>query len=482
MSMAMRSDQVLWTQEAERVFFAMSPSLQHQAITTVRHALATYRSQLEWHRGREALKGVDRPVYEFRLTQRVGGLRALVCDHDHHLTLVALADHPDVARFSRTYQRRHDFQKLLDEAEPVPAIFNTAQQPVFVEIDGEAQPVWAEELDEDAWLWFLSDEQLDLVGYLEQRILDADEEDRAYHGRLLAGAGTGKTIVLLNLASRLYAKGWTVIFGCTEPMTRYIRAFYGIDVAQLATGDRGGGAVILVDDPGNSNVAREATRLAERNSVHIILGCDPLQWPAKDLDTTLASLPEAEALTLTTSYRQASNLTTSVIQTMTGLNERFSWRKDPPRVRAEQSRRAELLDDYLGHLRLVKPGGRTRVFEGASCRTAVELYAHEHRDRWDRWTKLPSMLVVEDRKHGVKTPAPAKRALTGVNRLTCDLADPRGVRGMEFQSVWLFLSKQYWRWLQDGDLGLGRQDFDEICLIHVPLTRAKDELLVFVWN
>ena len=73
-----------------------------------------------------------------------------------------------------------------------------------------------------------------------------------------------------------------------------------------------------------------------------------------------------------------------------------------------------------------------------------------------------------------------KTNFQGVNKLEITLSKYREIRGVEFQEVFLFLSKTFWNNLNVGKQGLNSTNWEKITSLHTVLSRPKDSLVILV--
>jgi hypothetical protein len=64
--------------------------------------------------------------------------------------------------------------------------------------------------------------------------------------------------------------------------------------------------------------------------------------------------------------------------------------------------------------------------------------------------------------------------------MTKDLAKVPTYRGLDFQAVWIFISRPLYDRVNTGKLSLSAVEWEFLRDLHIPLTRAKDELVMFV--
>ena len=297
---------------------------------------------------------------------------------------------------------------------------------------------------------------------------------------LSGGAGTGKTAILLSLASRLRQQKIPVDFQCSTHLAKHLNSYAGVNMRAIKSHDPR--AVLLVDDPEGPSSVQEAVARATAQHRHLVLGFDPLQWTGKRLGQQMESLPGARQFFLTTCYRQGENLARQAQDVVAKVNARSSWRADRQKVAAEREFLQTLEAQYLGRLELIKPGGRVKVVPPSSARAVLEQEASSVRQRWYNWEDLPSMLLLEDRYHGVHLGKQTRSLVSQIKRLEMPLDAVDRYRGLEFQSVWIFMEQSFYDNVEKGRTGLSSSEWAQHRDLHIALTRAKDEMLIFLWK
>jgi RecA-family ATPase len=118
---------------------------------------------------------------------------------------------------------------------------DTSDNPKFD--NSEMRWLYEEELS-DAWIQFLDKQQSEI----KERIFDEVKSPGTFGFHLLlGGAGTGKTVVLLNLALSLASVGRNVVCQFNEQVIKYLNS--GSQRVPGAGLSMQPGAVVLLDDP-----------------------------------------------------------------------------------------------------------------------------------------------------------------------------------------------------------------------------------------
>ena len=469
----------LWTPRAMEQYQRCQAGLKHRIVGVTRTTVRRYAAALDWYDGKKSVQGLPETVRELRATHAD---RVLVQEHQGRLVIVNIGDHDSVDRYVRTtpgYRLRQ-----LDAATQTPAAFHPGTAaPLFTDIDDVVEPEFAEELD-SGWLTFLSEEQSQvaeqLFGHLS-RARAHGPQATPFVAYVRGGAGTGKTAILLNLALRLRDSRIPVRLECSTALARHLTQHTKINVGRLQEPltERG---VLLVDDPGAPDVIADAVaRATKAQASAVLVAFDPLQWRSKFLNGALQALPDAGFdHRLGTCYRQSHSLAEQAIEIVAAVHDRSSWRVDPPRVQQERQVLKQLEAEYLTGLTFAKPGGRAKVIPRSALHDELAVETDLLRARWDRWPDMPTLLVLEDRDHGVRLTKDKTHLMTGLSRVTHGLQDVPSYRGLDFQSVWIFMNHTFFDRVQQGKLGLSTKEWESLRDLHVAFTRAKDETVLFL--
>ncbi|MEU4645041.1 hypothetical protein [Micromonospora sp. NPDC023814] len=459
-----------WTGRARRAYERTMPQARGRVLTVVRTAFNRRATSSDWYEGKKTLQGVRENVYELRYTH---SCRVLLQPVRDELVIVDIGNHDVTTRYAalRPSQRA----KLIEDRTPAPPGF-TGTHPLFEEVD---EGTYTSNDPVTGWAEFLSDDQAALADLILEQTQYADLADETEVIYLRGGAGTGKTAVLLNLALRLHDAGIPVDFRCSTAVAKYLAAHTRVNVKRLQA-PMAPHAAILLDDPrspASVTAAVNQARLAKAPAV--IVGFDPLQWPLKSLDTHLQAMPKPDIdEALHDCYRQSAALARQATEVVTRIHERSSFRVDPVRIEAERRVLAELSNHYLTGLQFTRPGGRFAI---RGC-AEDDVYAEAGRlkSRADLWQDLPALLVLEDRAHGVTLVPDFKKYRRGINTQTSALEDVAAYRGLDFQTVWIFMHRTFYERIQQGVTGLKGAEWASLLNMHIPMTRARDDTILFL--
>ena len=374
----------------------------------------------------------------------------------------------------------------------------------------EPEPFVAEQ-----WLCFLSDEQMDVEDSIVSKVLVT--EDFELH-MILGGAGTGKTQILLLLASELQEAGIKVGYFTTSGVRRLVERA-GLDIPPETSTK---GAVHLLDDPLEVGQLVKAMERARNSGARaLVVAVDPFQWTERTsflkLKLILGEFPRVGEISrqslqglwskfevpkniyyLKTAFRQTREAGIRSLELTDSVFRRMN-----PYVRSDkQEAFSEITEPFvqkiLNDLDHVTPGGYFRVEENVGAREmwlAIAKVA-ERRDRWT-WTepllfvydggqlsaqwdldRVP-VLGVSDRP-GFNPNSTIQDVLQQLNARIEKYLNPAGVRGQEFQDVIICLGRQKWSQLSRAKVGLNNDAWKTFMPIHTFTTRAIDSVQILV--
>lgn len=474
---------LMWTPRGRGEYYSYDVGARGYVVSKVRRIVQRHSQRpQDWHKGLRTVQGMDGEgnTYELRATHSD---RVLLKEVASNLVLVGVGDHEVVNRYValKASQRREDLKIVL----PAPPEFDPATaDALYSDFDFDADIVFDAELDH-SWLTFMAPEQVSACATLfRSLVLRSITQADCHTGYLRGGAGTGKTVVLLNLAVQLHDAGIPVHLACSSAVRRFLKERTRLNLRPIMDAQPVAGGVLLVDDPDSVPEIHRQLRIARETGVAgVVLAFDPLQWTDKKSAGRYANLPSAhEDITLSTCYRQSAELSKLALSMVSSIFDRSSWRSDKNAIATERAHLETLLDTYLRRLTWPKSGGRIRTLTSPSAVDYDEEIKMRLVDRWDRWTSLPQLLVLEDRARGVTLPRKVRQSLSshGVTFRVADLDKPNDYRGLDFQSVWISMSGVLHNRVQTGQTGLSAKEWESLTNLHIALTRAKDETVIIV--
>ena len=337
--------------------------------------------------------------------------------------------------------------------------------------------IYEEELDE-GWVQYLDEHQNKVVDEIMQELLTQTEALKVHF--IYGGPGTGKTVVLLNLALRLEEMGRSVSFQLSSQVARYLNR--GKDKVPGVNLGFGPGVTILLDDPVNIDEFADAIRKAQANKCRaLIIGFDPLQGHERKMETKLKSICDKTNYTfsqLWVCYRQTFGVAKKSIELTKAIFERSSRFLDESKIMAEKVDLQEHLDLIEG-MEFVDDAGRYIVYD-CDLEKNLEYEKTRYNLRIDPWRHSPSVCFIYEDSLLAKWRPRIKDIFAGTNKLDLSMSSYKSIRGVEFQEMVLFLTGDFWKKLNVGENGLNSEGWEKVTSLHTIFSRAKDSLVIYI--
>jgi len=447
-----------------------------------------------WHFDLEKLKDdslTGTAAYRFKITS---GDRLVVVASGSNIVLADIGNHEVMAEYSKMSRSSRD--EDLRRASPVDGAFMAQVDLALldkrlegnsdssaglngaldaIQIEGETRWLYEEELSEN-WINFLDDEQFAISETLFNKLAVPAQQISVEF--IMGGPGTGKTVVLLNLAKNLERSGRSVSFMASENVIKYLKT--GGNQVPGANLGFGPGVVALVDDPASSKELAEHIRKAKSAGCRaIVVGFDPLQWHERKMESNFKKISENYEYNfypLRVCYRQSSGVGRHTVELANRIFLSSSRYLDSLKQTIERKEMQPYIDLSLG-MSFVDDSGRFIVYLDE-----IEAnYLHEinrFRERIDRWKHTsPIVFVYEDSlpKNFIKS---LRDAASELNRAEIPLSKYHQIRGVEYQELFLFVSLDFWKNLNQGRSGVGSEEWEKMACLHTILSRPKDS----VWS
>ena len=450
----------------------------------------------KWHYELEKLKddsfaGVS--AFRFKVTS---GDRLIVVVDGETLILADIGDHDVMDEYSKMPRLSRDedlkkataiggtFKKLLnlalsskskDTGSPAPLDISNV---LAGDVEGDdSRWLYEAELSNE-WIHFLDEEQAKISETLFQKLaVPSDEMSVEF---VMGGPGTGKTVVLLNLATNLDQAGRAVSFEASPNVIKYLSSG-GRNVPGANKGF-GPGVVALIDDPASSKVLADNLRKAKSAGCRaIVIGFDPLQWHERKMEANFRKIFESvnyEFYPLWTCYRQTSGVGKKTLELTEKIYHASSRYLDTLKQKAEREELQPYIDLSLG-MSFVDDSGRFVSYD-KDIDENYRIEISRFRARIDRWQHTSPIAFVYDDdlpKDFVKS---LKTDAAGLNRTEIPLSKYRDIRGVEFQELFLFVTSEFWNDLNTGKMGVGSEEWEKLACLHTILSRPKDSLVLYV--
>lgn len=436
-----------------------------------------------WLRNMEKLKDPVAHIYRDKVTD---GDR-LIFSPINGLLLVDVGPHEVMEEFQSLGNQQKRF--ILSEKSKVPEwIFLENERTVASRstLIPESEPttfdnsemrwLYEEELSE-AWLQFLDQQQ----NHVKESIFEQVKLPGTFEFHLiLGGAGTGKTVVLLNLALSLASNGRNVICQFNEQVIKYLNS--GSQRIPGAGFEMQPGAVVLLDDPMSFEVLRKKLIEARKMDVRaLVVALDPFQWVERRVYEKFNELIEVTGPiqhVLDVCYRQSKAVGSQAVDYTKVILDKTSPFIIESKIADHKKQIDPLRKICVDSVSFVDNGGRYKYYDS-------ELTVNFNREfdrflrRDDKWSHWHPMLIIFD-PSGTSMPSSWVERIRGNNILYKSLNQISKIRGSEFQEIFLLLSLKTWEKLQEGVLGAGAVEWEHLLGLHTVLTRSKDTTVIFV--
>lgn len=358
------------------------------------------------------------------------------------------------------------------------SISNSENLDISVSLPGEERWLHEEELSA-AWVSYLDQEQAVVSSKLLELIEAPKHSFEVYF--VLGGPGTGKTVVLLNLAINLKNKGLSVSFEMAPQVLKYLNS--GDQTVPGANLGLGPGVTILIDDPGSPDQLATRLRHAKTSKVRcVVVALDPLQWHQTSAVLKFEQIYRdysSQLFSLWNCYRQARNVGKRAIEIVQSLYSSDNEERLSPKKQVELRDARKYLDLSLG-MEFKDTTGRFMVYDLPWDSKHIINETDRIRARYDLWKHFhPICIVFHD-----SIPANIKgefiNATQGLNRRDISMSKYEDIRGLEFQELILVVPNYYWSNLQNAIATQEIRQIAEFSCLHTILSRPKDSLMIFV--
>jgi len=205
---------------------------------------------------------------------------------------------------------------------------------------------------------------------------------------------------------------------------------------------------------------------------------DPLQLDVAISDNEfnrVANSNDVKTYKLDECYRQKENVgkTTKHIIDVVALSTPYRNERKIRRFEQEHERVTALANNIT----FTNPHGYTKGYDNFHIQwLEFEVKRIQKTQMWQHW---PSLLILTD---GFKLPKDIRNVLRPISpkyRKELFLEEVEEVKGLEFQNVFVFISREIYNQLQEGFKGTGRTIYNKMRLMRIPFSRAKDSVVTF---
>lgn len=402
-------------------------------------------------------------------------------DYSHkHMAVENLEDQGD-SHLRKILENIHEAPQWLTQRMDEAVVDESEFELEFKAIHGGHRDSYEEALD-NQWIKFLDKHQLEQLDSLEKAVLE--NPDKFSLHMLLGGAGTGKTMVLLQLAWRLRTiHGVDLELILPEGVKEQLK--YTLGIKGFERGNKG---MILLDDPtAFENIKVELDR-AQAQKRPMIYAIDPTQWHDKKVREKFSSFLAKTQLTtypLTTAYRQGGAIGAEVKAIASNFLRKSSFRADSWKIEKELESSQAWESLCLDNVSFVDDKGHYKEYlcavgdDYASALTEVFSLTHSYETYRSGW---PKALVVTDTmapKIVAKSVALAREKY-GFEIRERSLFTSTSVRGAEYETVAIVVTRADWQILKSGKTSMVTHDWEKMLRILTFMTRAENQLAILI--
>jgi hypothetical protein len=343
------------------------------------------------------------------------------------------------------------------------------------------EPIYVEEFF-NSWVYFLDAQQNFVKDQIEQEILNQNGNQLLL---LLAGAGTGKTSILVNLAFSLETNNLQAALKVNPGVKSFLNSS-GRNIPSLKKGQNDPSvSVVLVDDPltlaSMTKSIHEATALGKK----IVVAVDPTQWHQRRLAESWKKFLDSynfKVFDLDVVYRQSEGVGKPISTFLSGFFNNSSAFVDPLKVRDERQIMQPMWKLCLNDLKYMNPEGGFRFF-GSEWNPESLIVEVERTTKLSSDKKWPPLLVGHDPDSNLESlffkhiPSLSAKNGSAHRRL---FSDTENVRGTEYDFVILFITQDKWKLLSRGKNGLTKSEWESLNTTLTFMTRAKFHVSVYL--
>ena len=334
------------------------------------------------------------------------------------------------------------------------------------------------------WLTYLDREQKAVSDAITTSILNEGDYRMLL---ILGGAGTGKTMILRDVAHRVRL---TSGHFCELRVPSGVKEFLqseGAEVPGLPPVPSPMQA-ILCDDPITLDKAQEAINAAKELGVPVVIAIDPIQWHQRLSVQKFAKLIETEKplqFRLSVNYRQGKKVGQPAIDAIRDFRARTSEFKDRFQEQINKSKGADFERISLTSIKFAEDAG-TYAFYSAEEFSPMNFLSELRRvGRFKTERKWPKLLIGTDNKNSYPFSIPTLIDLyqqeidSSLRFKQRAFSQFEEIRGTEFESVFIFIKRSLWRKIVEGVEGAKDKEWSELNAPLTFLTRAENRCVVF---
>lgn len=421
-------------------------------------------------------------LQEWKLTQRA----RLIFDYSTHLRIIDFANddsHTVVEKLNKLAPSTLNkiFNSLVPASAPFLELVNKrlSGQSVESEINGSDRSAFTEE-HFDEWTRFLDRPQIKVRDEIIGSVFSSKEPQLHF---ILGGPGTGKTMVLIDLAVQFQLMtGEVASLQLPTSVREYVEKTSPEVLGTRVEESR----LVLIDDPSTFEVMTQRINRAQHLDSHVVVAIDPTQWHERRTIEQFHKYLERTTLTrheLQLCYRQGGLVGGKAIEMVKYFLEHSSAFAAEEKVQLERDQASEWEDLCLRDIKFSDRGGHFTLYDDPDvASTALELELLKAME-FETYRSWPKVLIGSEDKD--ELPLSLKKVLKNVlgkyPQLTTrfrSFKQVTEVRGTEYETVILLVTSLQLARLKTGIIGAGTAEWTSLTPLLAFLTRAENRLAI----
>ena len=347
---------------------------------------------------------------------------------------------------------------------------------------------------EEEWLAYLDLTQLKTRNKLLHEIL-ANRNHQVHF--ILGPAGSGKTVVLTELARELWdSTGDTAELSVPKGVEDYLRSAYSI-IPGLGKATTPSKCAILLDDPITFDYFLLVLEKARSKNLPLVVSIDPVQWAERDTLIEFAKYldenPTVKIHELKVVYRQAENVGRPALQVLEAFLQKTARHTDSYKDLKVKQKITPITDISIQNVKFAIPQGSYKVLEPVNWMNLVELFIDElvQCGKFESIKSWPQLLIGTPIKDKLPAGFPdsieemkilweEKISTSKFNAHTRSFDQLELVRGSEYENVLILMESHHWQDLQDGVKNTTAKTWDELATPLTFLTRAINRCTILL--
>jgi len=417
---------------------------------------------------------------------------------DGHVTLLDYSISHDVLDAWKAYKNQ-EVRSVLDSSKSAPRILSDLpsgwdDSPLEISRIGGTALISESAQFEDDWLRHLDATQVKTRNALLNGILVNPMHKVSF---ILGPAGSGKTVVLTELAYQLYeSTGKTVELFVPQGVEEYFKSASEI-VPGLGKKTTPSKSAILLDDPLTFDYFLQVLEKAQIRDLPLVVSIDPVQWAERDTIIQFVNYirdnPNVEIHVLKVVYRQAENVGKPALEVLTAFLQKTARHTDSLRDSKVRKQIDPVTDLSTQNVTFAVPNGNYKIVEPNNFQELRETFIDElvQCAKFESIRTWPQLLISSpyhqmlpvsfpDAIEEMKKIWAMNVSTSKFNVHTRSIQQLELVRGTEYENVFILIEANHWDDLLTGVKNSTAKAWDELAAPLTFLTRAINRCTIFL--